>query len=141
LFCVGFVGYYYLSRSDHVTVEVAEWVNANTDTDDIILYQPRHAAAVMDYQHQPLLSRSTGRRTWIWTRSTQQWEKDRAATTSDYVVITHPPLEVGGFERLRQQFKGPGPKPSESVVEAAGLGGCSKIHDTEVFTVYSLTDS
>jgi hypothetical protein len=137
----GFVGYRYLSRPDHVTVEVAQWVKTNTAHDDIILYQPRHAAAVMDYQHQPLLSHLTRRRTWIWTRTTPDWEKESAVTTSAYAVITHPPLKIGRFERLRQQFKGSGPKPSESMVEAAGLGGCIKIHDTEVFTVYSLTDS
>ena len=67
LLASGFVGYRYLTRPDQTTVEVAQWVKANTNNDDIILYQPRHVAAVMDYQHQPLLSHLTGRRTGVGT--------------------------------------------------------------------------
>jgi hypothetical protein len=141
LLASGFAGYRYLSRPDRVTVEVAQWVKANTAADDIILYQPRHAPAVTDYQHQPLLSHLTGRHTWIWTRTTQPWEKDRAFTTSAYAAVTHPPSDTGIFEHLRQSFKGPGPEPSESALKAAGVHDYTKIHENEIFTVYALKRS
>jgi len=106
LLASGFVGYSYLTRPDQATVEVAQWVKANTNNDDIILYQPRHAAVVMDYQHQPLLSHLTGRGTWIWTRTTPSWEKEHALQTAAYVVVTNPSRQPVFLEVVRQRFKG-----------------------------------
>ena len=60
----------------------------------------------MDYEHQPLLSHATGRRTWIWTRFTPEWEKLRALQTSAYVIVTVAQDKIGFMESLRRKFKG-----------------------------------
>jgi hypothetical protein len=140
LLASGFLGYRYLARPDSVTNEVAEWVKANTDDDDIILYQPRHAPSVMDYEHQPLLSHLTGRRTWIWTRSTPRWEKDGAMVSSDYAVITHPPEKAHWLERMRQRFKGPPPTPPEAATQEQGAQSLhiSQLKHSATFTVYKI---
>jgi 4-amino-4-deoxy-L-arabinose transferase-like glycosyltransferase len=109
----GYLGQRYLSRPDAVTVAAAEWVKANTSPDDLIIYQPRHDLRVIDYEHQPLLSHLTGLRTWIWTRSTPDWEKSRALETSRYLIVTNPPKTTSPFENLRRKFKGPPPPPPE----------------------------
>ena len=114
---LGLVGHSYLSRPDRVTMEVADWAAANLPPGASVAYQPRHAVSVMDYQHQPLLSHLTGRRTWIWTRTTPEEEKTRALQTSRYIVITFPPESIGIFEGIRQAIKGPSPTPPKSISE------------------------
>jgi len=109
LFAWGASGAFYLSQPDTPTLQAAQWVRNHTKSDDLILYQPRHAPAVMDYEHQPLLSHASGRRTWIWTRSTPDWEKERALRSASYLIVTHPPPQPGYFESLRRIFKGPPP--------------------------------
>ena len=109
------VCWYYLYQPDRVTMGVAAWLRANTQSDDLILLQPRHHPAAMDYEHQPLLSHATGRRTWIWTRTTPEEEKASALKTSHYVVITHPSRATGVFERIRQGIKGPPPVAPEAI--------------------------
>ncbi len=113
----GFVGYRYLSRPDNVAVEVSTWIKANTENRDIILYQPRHLASVMDYEHQPLLSHLSGRRTWIWTRSTPDWEKQKALETASFLVVTQPTMTFGPTEILRQRLRGRSPKPPISIAQ------------------------
>lgn len=136
LFGSGVSGFLYLVRPDHVAIEVAKWVKANTEENDVILYQPRHAAAVMDYEHQPLLSHLTGRRTWIWTRSTPSGEKNRAIASSAYAVVTHPPGKVHWLERLRQRFKGPTPAPPKPATQETQFLDFTELKNTPAFTVY-----
>jgi hypothetical protein len=109
LFAWGAAGYFYLSQPDTPTLLAARWTRNHTKADALILYQPRHAPAVMDYEHQPLLSHASGRRTWIWTRSTPNWEKERALRSASYLIITHPLPQPGFFESIRRVFKGPPP--------------------------------
>lgn len=103
---LGFAGMAYLSRPDKVTLRVAEWVNAQANSQDIILFQPRHLPAVIDYEHQPLLSYLTKRRTWLWTRLVPEWEKKRALDTAAFLVVTDPSKSTSKLESLRQKFKG-----------------------------------
>jgi 4-amino-4-deoxy-L-arabinose transferase-like glycosyltransferase len=110
----GYLGQRYLSRPDAITVAAAEWVKANTAPADIIIYQPRHDPRVIDYEHQPLLSHLTGRRTWIWTRSTPDWEKSRALETSGYLIVTNSSESTNPLENLRRKFKGTPPPPPEN---------------------------
>jgi len=112
------VGYWYLSRPDVVTLRVAEWIRAHSGPDDLILYQPRHIANLMDYEHQPLLSHITGRRTWIWTRSTPDWEKQQALASSSYIVVSQPNADSSPLKKLREKFKGSPPPPSSSLAKA-----------------------
>ncbi len=133
-----FAGYLYLSRLDYVTVEVAQWIKTNTGCDDIILYQPRHAAAVMDYEHQPLLSHLTGKRTWIWTRSTPAWERDRSLKTSNYLIVTKPQTTISPLEALRNKFKGPPPPPPSSI-SLSNPKEFFEVHMNEHFVVYAFT--
>ena len=131
-----FAGYLYLSRPDYVTVEVAQWIRTNTGCDDIILYQPRHAAAVMDYEHQPLLSHLTGKRTWIWTRSTPEWERVRSLKTSNYLIVTNPQPTISPIEALRISFKGPPPPPPSSI-SLSNPKEFLEMHGNERFVVYA----
>ena len=131
-----FAGYLYLSRPDYVTVEVAQWIRTNTGCDDIILYQPRHAAAVMDYEHQPLLSHLTAKRTWIWTRSTPEWERVRSLKTSNYLIVTNPQPTISPIEALRISFKGPPPPPPSSI-SLSNPKEFLKMHGNERFVVYA----
>jgi hypothetical protein len=110
----GYLGQRYLSRPDAITIAAAEWVKANTGPNDLIIYQPRHDPRVIDYEHQPLLSHLTGRRTWIWTRSTPDWEKSRALETSRYLIVTNPSESTNPLENLRRKFKGTPPPPPEN---------------------------
>jgi hypothetical protein len=109
----GYLGQRYLSRPDAITIAAAEWVKANTGPNDLIIYQPRHDPRVIDYEHQPLLSHITGRRTWIWTRSTPDWEKSRALETSRYLIVTNPSESTNPLENLRRRFKGIPPHAAE----------------------------
>ena len=131
----GVAGVRYLSRPDEVTMEVAGWVKANARPNDLILYQPRHAATVMDYEHQPLLSHLTGRRTWIWTRYTPDAEKDRALQTAAFAVVTNPPQKTGALENLRRKFKGQ-PNPPPQPFTETHAGQFIEYFKTETFTVY-----
>ena len=138
LLASGFVGYRYLTRPDQATVEVAQWVKANTNNDDIILYQPRHAAAVMDYQHQPLLSHLTGRRTWIWTRTTPSWEKEHALQTAAYVVVTNPPRQPAFLEVVRQRFKG-APAAMPESVSSLYPDIIDKVYEDDYSSIYKIS--
>ena len=116
----GYAGQHYLSRPDTITLAAAEWVKANTLPTDLIIYQPRHDPRVIDYEHQPLLSHLTGRRTWIWTRIVPGWEKQRALETSRYLIVTNPPATTSPLETLRRKFKGEPPSPQEPANEIFG---------------------
>lgn len=128
-------GCLYLSRPDTATVNAARWINTNTKPEDLLLYQPLHSAAVMDYEHQPLLSHLTGRRTWIWTRSTPEWEKSRAKSHSAYLVITLPPSTTSFPERIRRFFKGPPAEPPTRVNERE-ITGAKLVRATSDFAAY-----
>jgi hypothetical protein len=128
-------GLWYLSRPDTITLQVADWVEKNTAKSSLILYQPRHSSAVMDYEHQPLLSHATGRRTWIWTRSTPDWEKQRALETASYFIVTLPPEKPGFWETLRRWAKSSAPPVPKSFADAYS-GLLQKIADKEGFVVF-----
>ena len=113
----GYAGQHYLCRPDTITLAAAEWVKANTQPTDLIIYQPRHDPRVIDYEHQPLLSHLTGRRTCIWTRSTPDWEKSRALETSRYLIVTNAQDTTTPLENLRRKFKGPPSNPPEKVTD------------------------
>jgi hypothetical protein len=112
-----YTGLWYLSKPDAITLRVASWVKQNTVESDLLLYQPRHSSTVMDYEHQPLLSHVTGRRTWIWTRSTPAWEKDRALQSSSFLIVTDPQMP-NFWELLRRGAKGCAPTPPDSLGES-----------------------
>lgn len=128
-------GLWYLSRPDIITLQVADWVEKNTGKSSLILYQPRHSSAVMDYEHQPLLSHATGRRTWIWTRSTPNWEKQRALETASYFIVTLPPEKPDFWETLRRRAKSSAPPVPESI-EQAYPSLLRKIAEKEGFVVF-----
>lgn len=113
IWCV--VGYGYLARPDTITLQAASWVRQNAQEGDLILYQPRHSSSVMDYEHQPLLSHSSGHRSWIWTRSTPEWEKQRAMETSTFLIVTLPPDHTDFWEVLRRKARCSAPAPPNSV--------------------------
>lgn len=129
--------WYYLYQPDRITITAAEWLRTNTQPDDLILFQPRHHPAAMDYEHQPLLSHAIGRRTWIWTRTTPEDEKARALRASSYVVITYPSEKTGFFEGLRQAIKGPTPAPPEAMNEvySGDLGAVTQGAGYAVFSI------
>jgi hypothetical protein len=135
----GFVGYRYLSRPDYITVEVAQWVKTNTNPNDIILYQPRHVAAVIDYQHQPILSHLAGRRTWVWTRTTPDWEKERSVKAASYLITSHPLRNASLLEVVRQHFKGAPNNPPESVADLHTDDIIAQVYDGELYTVFELS--
>jgi len=137
LFAWGAVGAFYLSQPDNPTLQAAAWLRIHTESTDLIVYQPRHAPAVMDYEHQPLLSHASGRRTWIWTRSTPGWEKERALRTSSFLVITRPPPQPGFFESLRRSFKGPPPALPTPLPEIYP-GKFTLVAEEPAFAVYHL---
>lgn len=135
IFLWGAVGMYYLSRPDGPTLHAAEWVKNHTAPGDLILFQPLHSAAVMDYEHQPLLSHATGRRTWIWTRSTPDWEKKRALETSAYVVVTASAANSDFFEKIRRSFK-EGPFPPPPSLPDQNPGAFQLVHQSSDFAIY-----
>lgn len=113
----GVAGAWYLAKPDKVALRAAHWVKTHTQSTDLILYQPRHNAAVLDYEHQPLLSHLSGRRTWIWTRSTPDWEQQKALETASFLVVTQPAMTFGPTEILRQRLRGRSPKPPVSIAQ------------------------
>jgi len=135
---LGLLGYKYLARHDHVTVAVAAWVSGNLPLDTPVAYQPRHAPSVMDYQHQPLLSHLTGKRTWILVRTTPQEELYEALDRASYLIVTHPSDSAGLIEKIRQRFKGLPPGPPEPLSQKTGTQKFAKLHETEDFTVHSI---
>lgn len=112
-----YTGLWYLSKPDAITLRVASWVKQNTVESDLLLYQPRHSSTVMDYEHQPLLSHMTERRTWIWTRSTPAWEKNHALESSSFLIVTEP-QKPNFWELLRRGAKGCAPTPPDSLGES-----------------------
>jgi hypothetical protein len=129
--------WYYLYQPDRVTMATADWLRNHTQPDDFVILQPRHHPAAMDYEHQPLLSHATGRRTWIWTRTTPEEEQARALKTSRYAVITHPSSEDGIFEKVRQAIKGPTPVAPETI-DKVYPGLLAEISSGEGYTIFSL---
>jgi hypothetical protein len=130
-------GLWYLSRPDTITLQVADWVEQNTAKSSLILYQPRHSSAVLDYEHQPLLSHATGRRTWIWTRSTPEWEKLRALQTSSYAIVTNAQEKIGLMESLRRRFKGTPSLPPESIAQT-WRNNLETVFGNDTFCVYKV---
>ena len=118
IFLLSFAGYQYLSRADRVTVAVAEWVSTNLPPEATVAYQPRHASSVLDYQHQPLLSHLTGRRTWILVRTTLPEEVEAACSHSTCLIVTNPEDTPSTLETLRRRFKGPAPAIPPSLLTA-----------------------
>jgi hypothetical protein len=114
----GFLGWIYLSRPDHSTVEAAKWANANLAPGAYIVYQPRHSPAVMDYPHQPLLSHLTGRRTQVIVRTTAPEELREALQKGQVVIVTPPAGSLGWLGALRRLFKGDAPPAPESLLES-----------------------
>jgi hypothetical protein len=112
---LGLLGYNYLSRPDRVTIAVAEWVSTNLPPGTPVAYQPRHAAGVMDYQHQPLLSHLTGRRSWILVRTTSEQEVEQALQQSPCLIVTHPSESIGILESWRRRFRGAPPQVPASL--------------------------
>jgi len=113
---LGLVGHSYLSRPDRITMKVADWVAANLPPEASVAYQPQHAASVMDYQHQPLLSHLTGRRTWILVRTTAPHEVEHALSRSTCLIVSHPEGTPSTLESLRRRFKGPPPSIPASLL-------------------------
>jgi hypothetical protein len=136
VFC-GYVGFRYLVRPDAATISAAAWVRENTNKSDLILYQPRHEPKVMDYQHQPLLSHLSERRTWVWTGLTPKWEKERALATSAFLVVTRPPEKPNWLELLRQRFKGPAGEHPPPVTQEAEFSEWTPVYQDSLFVVYS----
>jgi len=128
-------GYAYLARPDRTTLEAATWIKAHSGGKDLIIFQPRHMASVLDYEHQPLLSHASSRRTWVWTRSTPEWEKQRASNSSAWLVVTHPPARLAWLERLRRFFKG-NPRPAPSSLAEDKAGQWIAASRGESFTIY-----
>lgn len=140
MFISGVAGLRYLSRPDFVVLEVSQWIKKHTQPDDLILFQPRHSPAVIDYEHQPLLSHLSSRRTWIWTRSTPEWEKQRALQTSRYAVITQPSDNVGLLETFRRSIKGQ-PAPLPLSVADDHPATMKAIHTSPRFVAYEIVKS
>lgn len=115
---LGFLGYIYLSRPDRVTLAVADWVSANLPYGTTVAYQPRHALGVIDYQHQPLLSHLTSRRSWILVRTTPEAELERALSETPCIIVTHPDSSIGLLENLRRRFKGAPSVVPESLLDS-----------------------
>jgi hypothetical protein len=136
----GILGFRYLSHPDIVAAEAAEWVKTKTEVDDIIIYQPRHDPRVIDYEHQPLLSHLTERRTWIWTRSTPNWEKQRALETSTYLVVTNPARHEGWLEQLRQSLKGAPPAPPAPLPQESSDAKFTRLLEAPFFTAYRIEE-
>jgi hypothetical protein len=118
IFVLSFAGYQYLSKADRITVAVAEWVSTNLPPEATVAYQPRHASSVLDYQHQPLLSHLTGRRTWLLVRTTPQTEIDNALAKSECLIVTHLEDMPSTLETLRRRFKGSPPPVPASLLSA-----------------------
>jgi hypothetical protein len=132
---LGLAGHQYLSRSDRATIAVAEWVSANLPPYVMVAYQPRHAPAVMDYSHQPLLSHRTGRRTWVLVRKTPAAELEQAFARSGCFIVTHPEDNPGLLEDLRQKFKGSAPAPPPSLL-GPDYPVFRKVEENELFTAF-----
>jgi hypothetical protein len=135
LFAFSAACWQYLYQPDRVTVAVASWLRDNTQAQDLVILQPRHNPAAMDYEHQPLLSHAAGRKTWIWTRTTPEGERARALRTSRYIVVTHPSRESGMFERIRQAIKGPTPIAPEAI-DKSHPGLLAEILSGEDYTIF-----
>jgi hypothetical protein len=105
LFTCAAGGHAYLARADHTALQAASWIRANSKESDLVIYQPRHMPGVWDYEHQPLLSHLTGRRTWIWTRSTPDWEKQKALKTGSFLIVTEPIFSLGSEMTLRSLLR------------------------------------
>jgi hypothetical protein len=90
----------------------------------------------MDYEHQPLLSHLTGKRTWIWTRSTPAWERERSLNTSKYLIVTNPQPTISPIETLRNKFKG-FPPPPPSSISLSNPKEFLEMHRNERFVAYT----
>lgn len=135
LFIWGAEAYAYLARPDHTTVEAATWVKAHSGGKDLVIYQPRHMASVLDYEHQPLFSHASSRRSWVWTRSTPDWEKEIACKSSSWLVVTDPPDRISWLESLRRFFKGD-PRPAPTSLAEDQAGQWIEAYRGEAFTIY-----
>lgn len=111
------LGWSLLYKPDHVVIRAAEWIRNNTQTDEMVILQPRHISVAMDYEHQPMLSHLSGRRSWIWTRSTPEAEKQRALDTATHAIVTSPADHGNLYHRIRAAIKGEPPAPPKGLDE------------------------
>lgn len=130
--------YRYLWRQDRQLLAATEWVRANTQPNDVILFRPNHSSSMIDYPYNPVMSYYGRRPTFVWTRYTPETYRQAALSRANFAVITLPqPLPAGPLgivNRFRNFNRAPEPT---DWLEAAGFR-LFEAHPP--FSVYSRRD-
>jgi 4-amino-4-deoxy-L-arabinose transferase-like glycosyltransferase len=114
--------YRHLFRQDRQVFAAAEWIRANTQPNDVILFRPNHHSTVIDYPFNPTLSYYGKRPTFVWTKYTPQLDQAAALERAKYAVVTLPqPSPSGLLGRINRfrHFERP-PEPTDWL-EASGF--------------------
>jgi hypothetical protein len=77
-------------------------------------------------------------RTWIWTRTTPDWEKERSLKAASYLITTSPQRNAGILEFLRQRFKGAPNSPPESVAYLYQDNIIAKVYEANSYAIFEL---
>lgn len=97
--------YRHLFRQDRQVFAAAEWVQANTQPNDVILFRPNHHSAVIDYQFNPTLSYYGKRPTFVWTKYTPESYQAAALERAKYAVVTLPQPPPSGLLGTINRFR------------------------------------
>jgi 4-amino-4-deoxy-L-arabinose transferase-like glycosyltransferase len=97
--------YRHLFRQDRQVFAAAEWTQANTQPNDVILFRPNHLSAVIDYPYNPTLSYYGKRPTFVWTKYTPESYQAAALERAKYAVVTLPQPPPSGLLGTINRFR------------------------------------
>jgi 4-amino-4-deoxy-L-arabinose transferase-like glycosyltransferase len=97
--------YRYLWRQDWQLFAACEWVRANTQPNDVILFRPNHSSSMIDYPYNPVMSYYGRRPTFVWTSYTPETYRQAALDRANFAVITVPQPPPAGLLGIVNRFR------------------------------------
>ena len=125
----------YLYLQDQVVYDCALWLRQNTAPEDVAIYVGGHRPDFVNFPHVATVPYYAERKVWVWCDMLGAENRERARTTSQWVVTTEPPEKISSLEAWRRRIKAEQfhTHPDMSWLEASGF---RQSYHGDGFTVY-----
>jgi hypothetical protein len=95
----------YLFRQDRTTYDAAIWIRNSAAPNDLVTLRVNHRIDINDYPEFPVFSYYAKRGTWIDTSRSSEAQREHAFATSDWAVMTLPPVTATWAEKVRDKIR------------------------------------
>ena len=102
-FPLAVTAYFYMQ--DQVIYDCAHWLRQNTAPEDHIIYVGGHRTDFVNFPHVATVPYYAERKVWVWCEMLGAENRERARTTSRWVVTTEPPETMSAIEAWRRRIK------------------------------------